>query len=164
MNKGPESFYNPVMIEWQWSAFSGFSRAELYEILAVRQAVFTVEQACAYQDADGLDPVCWHLAGWQCSDGKRRICAYLRVVFPGKKFREPAMGRVLTAAHARGRGLGHALVRKGLEQIAAQYPGMGIRIEAQCHLAHFYQGYGFVPVSDPFDEDGIPHIEMVKHG
>ena len=42
------------------------------------------------------------------------------------------------------------------------YPGTSIQIEAQAHLQKFYGKYGFVTVSDPFDEDGILHVVMRK--
>ena len=45
------------MIKWQWSLFGELSLDELYEILKIRQAVFVVEQDCAYQDTDDLDQV-----------------------------------------------------------------------------------------------------------
>ena len=44
----------------------------------------------------------------------------------------------------------------------AHYPGAGIRIGAQAHLQKFYGSLGFEPVGEIYDEDGIPHIDMVK--
>lgn len=70
------------MIAWQWSAFDELSRDELYEILRVRQEVFTVEQNCAYQDADGLDQCALHLLQWHQSSEQRQLAAYLRVLPP----------------------------------------------------------------------------------
>jgi ElaA protein len=40
------------------------------------------------------------------------------------------------------------------------YPTLPIRIGAQSHLQEFYGSFGFVPASEPYIEDGIPHIEM----
>jgi ElaA protein len=37
-----------------------------------------------------------------------------------------------------------------------------IRIGAQAHLEKFYGELGFVRSSDVYDEDGIPHIEMLR--
>jgi ElaA protein len=39
---------------------------------------------------------------------------------------------------------------------------MSIRISAQQYLEKFYSEFGFETVSDPYDEDGIPHIEMLR--
>ena len=37
-----------------------------------------------------------------------------------------------------------------------------VRIGAQAHLEQFYGELGFVRASDTYDEDGIPHIEMLR--
>ena len=39
-----------------------------------------------------------------------------------------------------------------------------IRIGAQAHLEKFYGDLGFTRASDVYDEDGIPHIEMLRAG
>jgi len=149
-------------MNWQWSSFEELSREDLFVILKVRQAVFVVEQNCPYQDADDLDPVSWHLMGWHEGATGRELVAYLRVVFPGKKYPEPSIGRVLTTASVRGTGVGKTLTGEAITRIALEYPHMSIRISAQRYLEKFYSEFGFETVSDPYDEDGIPHIEMVR--
>jgi predicted GNAT family N-acyltransferase len=42
------------------------------------------------------------------------------------------------------------------------WPGQAICISAQAHLQRFYRSLGFEAVSDPYLEDGIPHIEMLR--
>ena len=37
-----------------------------------------------------------------------------------------------------------------------------IRIGAQQYLEKFYQGFGFITVSDMYLEDDIPHVEMLR--
>ena len=37
-----------------------------------------------------------------------------------------------------------------------------IRIGAQQYLERFYQSFGFVTVSAPYDEDGIQHVDMLR--
>jgi ElaA protein len=44
------------------------------------------------------------------------------------------------------------------------WPGWPIRIAAQQRLAAFYARLGFRPVGAPYDEDGIPHVDMVLDG
>ena len=39
-----------------------------------------------------------------------------------------------------------------------------LRIGAQAHLERFYNGFGFAKASEPYDEDGILHIEMHHKG
>lgn len=152
------------MIEWQWSRFDELSCDDLYEILKARQAVFVVEQECAYQDVDDLDRVSWHLIGWRRQSDAKSLVAYSRVVFPGQKYPEPSIGRVLTLQSTRGTGLGQRLTHEAISRTTAEYPDAPIRISAQQVQQRFYMQFGFATVSDPYDEDGIPHVEMLRDG
>ena len=143
-----------VELRWHLRTFAELRVDELYAIVALRERVFVVEQACAYLDADGLDPASRHL--WAERDGA--IAAYLRIVPAGVKFPELSLGRVITAPEARGTGLGRELMKCWI----AAAGGVSIRIGAQAHLEKFYGELGFVRASDVYDEDGIPHIEMLK--
>lgn len=146
------------MIDWQWCVAGDLSARQLYAIFAVREAVFVVEQNCAYQDLDGLDLDADHLIGWSGDD----VAAYLRVLGPGVRFAEPSVGRVLTSKAARGSGLGRQLVGRSLIWLDERYPTHDVRISAQAHLEHFYRSFGFEVASSPYLEDGIPHIEMLR--
>lgn len=42
-------------MDWFVKHWDELTRDELYDLLAVRTAVFVVEQRCPYQEADGLD-------------------------------------------------------------------------------------------------------------
>jgi ElaA protein len=149
------------MYVWTWKRFDELSLGELYEILKVRQQVFTVEQNCVYQDVDGLDNVSWHLFARLADAKDGAIQAYLRVVEPGYKYQEPSIGRVMTVAAARGTGAGKMLMANAMTHIAVEFPGARVRISAQLYLKVFYEGFGFQAVSEPYAEDDIPHIEMV---
>ena len=100
------------------------------------------------------------LAAWR--EGQAQPLAYARIVAPGVKYAEASIGRVITSAAARGTGLGRELVRRAVEQAEALFPGRGIRISAQAHLARFYGSFGFATVGEEYLEDGIPHIEMLR--
>lgn len=152
------------MLNWQWSSFAELSSDTLYQVLAARQAVFCVEQNCVYQDVDGLDQQSWHLIGWGAVDNRPALQAYLRAVNPGVKYEEPSIGRVLTMPDVRGLGIGKAILTEGVRRVEAQCPGFAIRISAQQHLIDFYAEFGFRQVSEPYDEDGIPHVEMLRPG
>jgi len=143
------------MARWHDKPFADLTTTELYAIVALRETVFVVEQHCAYLDADGVDPASRHL--WATADDGA-IDAYCRIVPPGLKFAEVSIGRVITSPRTRGTGLGKELMRRG---IAACGPGP-IRLGAQAHLEKFYGDLGFVRASDLYDEDGIPHIEMLR--
>ena len=149
-------------IEWQWSRFDDLSAAELYAIVRLREAVFVVEQQCAYPDADGRDPMAWHLLGWHERDSKRDLVAYARVFEPGVRYTEGSIGRIVTAPSVRGTGVGRALMAEGLRRTEMLMPGQRIKIAAQQRLVDFYIGFGFTVVSAPYDEDGIMHVDMIR--
>jgi len=150
------------MLTWTWKTFSELTLDELYRLLALRQEVFVVEQRSIYQDVDGYDPGAHHLLGIGDTPDGPRLAAYLRVLPPGLKYPEASLGRVVTAPHTRSHGYGRELVGKGLEFLAAHHAGVPIRIGAQNYLRRFYEGFGFRAVGDVYDEDGIPHIDMVR--
>ena len=150
------------MTEWQFCPFGDLSVADLYELLQQRQDVFILEQTCFYRDFDGLDQGAHHLLGWRTIDGRRQLAAYLRVLAPGARYREMSIGRVLTAKAARGTGIGRELLAEGIAQAERLYPGHDIRIGAQRYLEQFYSGFGFVTFSEPYDEDGIMHVDMMR--
>jgi len=143
--------------EWRLHAFDQLDVRQLYAVLAARAAVFVVEQDCPYQDLDGLDEVALHLVGW-AGDGS--VVAYARILSPGTRFEQPSIGRVLTSLAGRGSGLGRELMRRAIGVVNLRYPGRPVRISAQCYLERFYGELGFAVDSEPYEEDGIPHVEM----
>jgi len=146
------------MSGWRFAHFDELTAREVHDILQARSAVFVVEQACVFQDMDGADTGSWHLFSRAGGD----IAAYCRVLPAGLKFAEPSIGRVITTPVARGTGQGRALVREALDRAQGLWPGQAVRISAQLHLERFYGSLGFVTDSAPYDEDGIPHVEMVR--
>ena len=142
------------MIDWRFVPWTELGRDDLYAILAARSRVFVVEQNCPYLDLDDYDAAGWHL--WTEDAGA--IAAYLRILPPDSKYKEPSLGRVLTASTHRRGGHGRELMRRGI----AACGGVAIRIGAQAHLEKFYGELGFVRDGDDYDEDGIPHLEMVR--
>lgn len=145
-------------LTFTWNRLEDFSALALYDILRARESVFIVEQQCVYQEADGLDLKAWHLAV-RTGD---TLVAYARVVEPGLKYDEPSIGRVMTLPAFRHLKVGRALVAEAIAFTEKTYPGAGIRIGAQAQLQKFYGELGFRPVGGVYDDDGIPHIDMVK--
>lgn len=146
------------MRQWVWRDFQELTPDELYDIFALRQTVFVVEQNCAYLDADGWDRRSRHL---YTRDDSGLMTAYLRLVEPGVKYPEPSIGRVITHPIARRTGLGRELMAEGLRGAARHFPGAAVRIGAQSWAAKFYQSLGFEPVGEEYLEDEIPHVEML---
>ncbi|GDY27368.1 MULTISPECIES: GNAT family N-acetyltransferase [unclassified Agarivorans] len=142
------------MINWQWLRFEELSTQQLYQMIALREAVFVVEQDCPYQDVDGRDPQALHLLGSE--DGQ--LLAYARV-FPPEPL-DSSIGRVVTAKAARGRGLGQQLMRHAINYCQQHWPAATIHISAQRYLEDFYQSLGFDICTKPYLEDNIPHVGM----
>jgi len=145
-------------LRFRWARLDDLSARDLHAALQLRSAVFVVEQNCVYHDVDDYDLQCWHLLAWSGD----QLAAYLRVTDPGGKYPEPSLGRVLTAPAFRGQGLGQLLLVEALARCAQAWPGQANRISAQYYLLKFYQGFGFEPVSEIYQEDDIPHVEMLR--
>jgi len=126
--------------------------ATLYGILALRSAVFVVEQNCVFLDPDGrdLEPDARQL--WIEHDGA--VVATLRLV------RDPdgsaRIGRVATAVSARGARFAAALMRHAL----ALVPDVDVVLGAQSYLEDWFAQFGFVRDGADYVEDGIPHLPM----
>ncbi len=158
-------FDGQPMLTWQCVTLPELSATELHAVLALRQAVFIIEQRCVYPDIDNADLTAFHLLGWEDSIGssettEHRLITYLRVLPPHAKHADCALGRILTALDMRGCGVGRLLLTEGLRRTTDLFPGIPIRISAQLRLQRFYEEFGFVRVSAPYDEDGIEHVDM----
>ncbi|ABE31716.1 acetyltransferase family protein [Paraburkholderia xenovorans LB400] len=155
-----------AQLDWRWKSFDDLTSLEVYTMLGARSAVFVVEQNCVYGDIDGLDTDAWHLLAYgPGGPGEKQppLAGYLRVLLPDTDDADDTdirIGRVLTTAEFRGIGLGNAMLERSLTHIRAQWPGTPIRLHAQAHLQGFYGAFGFAPVSEVHEEDGIPHIWM----
>jgi ElaA protein len=144
------------------AALADLPPATLYALLRLRVDVFVVEQECAYAELDGrdLEPDCVHVwaetTGGTAGDAGGVPVATLRVL------RDPdgrgRIGRVATAAPARGAGVAAALVGRALELLA----GLDVVLDAQAHLEHWYGRFGFVASGPQFVEDAIPHVPMLR--
>ena len=132
--------------------FAELTPAELYGLLKLRVDVFVVEQACPYPELDGRDAEPGTVHVWvPGEDGEVLSC--IRVLENGE---DRAIGRVATAASARGRGLSAQLVTRGLELCA----GRTVDIGAQAYLEAWYARFGFERSGEDYLEDGIPHLPM----
>ncbi|WP_322054102.1 GNAT family N-acetyltransferase [Paraburkholderia bannensis] len=150
----------PAQLDWQWGAFDDLNARDVYAMLELRSAVFVVEQNCVYGDIDGLDGDAWHLFAWGERDGVRKLAGYLRVLLPDASDADVRIGRVVTSPEFRGIKLGNGLLERAIGHIARQWPNVPMRLHAQAHLQKFYGAFGFKPVSDIHDEDGIAHVWM----
>lgn len=149
-------------MQWQIKLFQDLEPAELYEILKLRVDVFVVEQNCPYPELDNKDrhKDTRHLMG---KDNSGVVAAYLRILPPGLSFEQTSIGRVVVAPDERDKGLSHHMLHMAIKRITSVWPDQGIKIGAQVYLKDFYESHGFIPVSNSYLEDGIPHIDMVRN-
>jgi ElaA protein len=155
----------PTAIRWQHVAFDALSPRQLYAALQLRTEVFVMEQNCTFQDMDGCDAQAMHVLGWSApeqGDSALVLAAYARCFPAGVKFAQASIGRVVTRASLRGTGAGAMLVQQALACVQQHWGVQPIRIGAQAHLEKFYGKLGFITASEPYMEDGILHIEMLR--
>ncbi|MCU1659570.1 MAG: GCN5-related N-acetyltransferase [Pseudonocardiales bacterium] len=124
----------------------------LYRILALRVDVFIVEQKCIYSELDGRDLEPSARLVWAERAGE--VLATLRLLFDDDG--TARIGRVATAASARGNGLAARLMERAL-QLAGD---RSVVLNAQSYLTDWYARFGFERAGEEFLDDGIPHIPM----
>lgn len=147
-------------MKFQSLPFHHLTVYQLYDILALRQEVFAVEQNCVYQDCDGIDLKSWHLMGYNES---KKLITYARLIPKDLSYiGYTSIGRIVTAPAARGGGVGRLLVQKAIEETYRLFGNEPIQIGAQLYLLKFYESFGFQVIGEEYLEDGIPHIHMIK--
>lgn len=147
------------MIDWQDLHHSDLSVSQLYALLQLRCAVFVVEQNCPYQDIDG-DDLEEKIATF--SVGITGHWWRMRVLKSDDELQPVVIGRVIVSEALRGEKIGQQLMSKALESCTRRWPEKPIYLGAQAHLQNFYGQFGFIPVTDIYEEDGIPHIGMAR--
>lgn len=154
------------MSDYQFTAYriDEFSNKTLYRALKLRSDVFVVEQNCVYPDLDDKDihQSSIHLLCHSTSetDEQSSVIAYARCLAPGISYSGSSIGRVVVAQPMRGKGLAQQLMTEAISVCRTQWPSNAIQIGAQVYLQNFYQALGFSVFSEPYDEDGIMHIDM----
>jgi predicted GNAT family N-acyltransferase len=121
----------------------------------IRYLVFVAEQGCPIQDEyDQYESVASHIlvydneqpigtARWRVVDGVaklERICVL-------ESHRKRGVGKLIVSA------LEDRAMKRGLTQS---------KLHGQVQAEAFYHRLGYVTVSVPFVEDGIPHVLMLK--
>ena len=122
---------------------------------AIRATVFIEEQGIAREDewdaadADALHAVVHNHLGQPVATGR-----LLPAVDGTAKLGRMAVHRVL-----RGTGVGRQVL-EALLLASHQRGDRGVRLSAQRSAEGFYRRLGFVPVGEPYEEVGIPHLAM----
>lgn len=139
-------------------SFDELTNHELYNMLRLRSDVFVVEQNCPYLDLDNKDQKGFHLLYYVDNE----LAGVTRLLPKGVSYDEVSIGRVVIAKFHRGLGLGVKLMEASIAGCEEKFGKGPIRISAQYHLSKFYQSLGFVEQGEVYDEDGIPHIGMLR--
>lgn len=145
-------------LEWRWSGLEHMASLLLYDMLALREAIFVVEQTCVYQELDGLDKMAQHLLATQGGS----VVACLRLLPPIGQETRVRIGRVAVSPGWRGRQVARLMMRKAIEKAHIDYPSCDLFLNSQTYLQPFYLSLGFEVCGGEFLEDGIPHIPMQK--
>jgi len=149
-----------MTINWHIKHFGELTIHELYALLQLRAKVFAVEQDCVYQDLDDKDQKAVHVMGHTEDD---QLVAYSRLLPQGISYDDMSIGRVVTDTSFRSYGIGKELMDVSINACYKCFGQGPIRISAQLYLKTFYEGYSFVAVTEPYIEDHILHIEMLKN-
>ena len=144
-------------ITTEWRCFDELTAGELYELLRFRQTIFVVEQASAYPDLDGLDQSAWHMAARLGS----KLIGYLRVTATAGPPPMVRIARIAVSPSLRRGGLGRTLMEKALIRCRERFQLRAVALGSQVPLVPFYKRFGFAATSEPYDDFGVSHVEMV---
>ncbi|MEJ0004457.1 MAG: GNAT family N-acetyltransferase [Pararobbsia sp.] len=125
----------------------------------VRDAVFIREQGIPPDlEWDDEDAHSAHVVAYRTLPGispEREPVATARLLAGGW------IGRVAVLSTARRGGLGRLLV-EALVKLAQDRGEPAARLYAQTYAMPFYERCGFRVAGEPFEEAGIPHVEMIR--
>lgn len=128
------------------------------QLQTIRDKVFIQEQGVPKElEWDEHDLTCIHLLA---EAGPEFVgCARL---LPSKEDASIAkIGRMAVLQGYRSMGIGKALIEQA-EKVAAKEGYTSIELSAQCHAFGFYGSLGYLAFSEPYEDAGIPHIDMRK--
>lgn len=128
---------------------------DLEAVFGLRHAVFTVGQGVAEGiERDDRDGGAVHVL----AEREGVVLGTGRLVMAG---RVGVIGRMAVATHARGIGIGAALLA-ALEDEALAAALAGIELHAQCSARGFYERAGYTALGPSYVEAGIEHVTMRK--
>jgi len=141
----------------EFFSFDSLSNHLLYDLIALRERVFVVEQNCPYLDCDGSDKESIHLL----ISSNQSLTAYARLVPPHESQQFWSIGRVVVAPEFRGKDIGKLLMQHAIDELINNMGAEIIVISAQTYLMKFYNNLGFHEVGEGYLEDDIPHVKMI---
>lgn len=136
-----------------WQKFNDLTPSQLYDILQLREEVFTFGQECDEQDMDGVDKVALHCTVYE----GETLIACLRAYEVDDLIK---IGRIVVRPSHQGKGVGREMMQQAIPYLQKLYPGKKLEMSAQYHLEKFYQSLGFTTISDVYIEAKIQHVRM----
>jgi ElaA protein len=141
--------------------WSELTTEQVYAIMKLRTNVFYAEQQVDDEELDGrdLEPECEHY--WIADD--TGVLSYARVLFddaPTDRDARHVVGRVVTRADARGKGLASQVLHAAIQKHAHE----PMVLHAQSYAVPLYAKLGFEKFGEPYLEAGIPHVSMYRAG
>jgi predicted GNAT family N-acyltransferase len=131
------------------------SEAELTDAMALRYAVFCVEQGVPRkEEQDGRDHQALHLVA--IAEGQ--MVGTCRLVFVGHTVQ---FSRLAVRADARRRGIATALLEAADQETRAGGANRLV-LHAQTYARSLYEAAGYLPRGREFTEAGIEHVAMEK--
>ena len=125
------------------------------EAREIRKKVFTEEQGFQ-EEFDSIDDYAVHFL---CYDGNKPV-ATCRVFWSEEKGTH-IVGRVAVLKEYRGREIGRLLMQESAKLVASRGGGE-LTVSAQTRAARFYEKNGFTKVGEVYEDEGCPHIKMIK--
>ena len=141
---------------------------DVHQLYKLRVDVFVHEQRCPYAeiDATDADPQTVHLLAWDTDSHELLGTARVFPAAPTDAALADAtgaqIGRFALAPAARGTGLGRELLQAAVDLGERMHPGKPLYLEAQAGLVDYYASFGFTPVGELFDDEGVPHQPMLR--
>jgi len=131
----------------------------------IRYQVFVVEQKVdPALELDDMDPLAEHaLVTLDIGEGRTRAVATGRIVLQEGEYLKGNVGRIGRLAvlkEYRGQGMGKQVLLK-LMEVGRSKGVMQFELHAQLSAKSLYEGCGFEPRGEVFDEAGIDHVLMV---
>ncbi|MBO6140391.1 MAG: GNAT family N-acetyltransferase [Ruminococcus sp.] len=126
------------------------------DIKALRTEVFIKEQGFE-NEFDEIDNKATHVLIY---DGKVPV-ATGRLFSEDENGEEYIIGRVCVKKEYRDKKLGKRVIM-ALEEDARKMGGRRVSVSAQCRVQGFYEALGYSATDDLHDDEGVPHVTMIK--
>ncbi len=125
--------------------------------LAVRIPVFVEEQGFV-DEIDEIDSTAMHFVLFDEAEQPIATCR----VFAADGADEYILGRLCVLKEHRSKGYGSLLIEQA-EKYTLAVGGSSLRLHSQYHAASFYEKLGYIAYGEVENEQGKPHIWMIKH-